>query len=168
MLTSGSSISLQRKLMGRYQVLASQTEYALRSLRSWQSTCSVVARDWYWVNYWMTMRWFKFLSPWFVLISMVLSTESIQELATQGLKMTSTFWIALFSVLEMIKSMISMRLSQTSFGHISINSPSILTVSMSTESPWKDLSIDTSHVSKWSIMAEILGRSTGNPHGTVY
>jgi len=34
---------------------------------------------------------------------MLLSTESIQELATQELKMTSTFWIALFSVLEMIK-----------------------------------------------------------------
>jgi len=59
-------------------------------------------------------------------------------------------------------------MSQTSFGHISINSPSILTVSMATKSPWKDLSIDTSHVSRRSIMAEILGRSTGNHHGTVY
>jgi len=28
-----------------------------------------------------------------------------------------------------------MKVSQTSFGHISINSPSILTVSMATESP---------------------------------
>ena len=53
-------------------------------------------------------------------------------------------------------------LSQTSFGHISINSPSILTVLMATESPWKDLLIGTSHVSRWSIMVEILGRSTGN------
>ena len=60
------------------------------------------------------------------------------------------------------------KLSQTSFGHISINSPSILTFSMATESPWKDLSIDTSHVSRRSVMAEILGRSTGNHHGTVY
>ena len=59
-------------------------------------------------------------------------------------------------------------LSQTSFGHISINSPSILTVSMATESPWKDLSIDTSHVSRRSVMAEILGRSTGNHYGTIY
>ena len=59
-------------------------------------------------------------------------------------------------------------LSQTSFGHISINSPLILTASMATESPWKDLSIGTSHVSRQSIMAEILGRSTGNHHGTVY
>jgi len=58
--------------------------------------------------------------------------------------------------------------SQTSFGHISINSSSILTVLMATESPWKDLSIGISHVSRRSIMAKILGRSTGNYHGTVY
>jgi len=44
----------------------------------------------------------------------------------------------------------------------------ILTVSMATESPQKDLSINTSHVSRQSIMAEISGRSTGNHHGTVY
>ena len=59
-------------------------------------------------------------------------------------------------------------LSQTSFSHISINSSSILTVSMATESPWKDLSISTSHASKQSVLAEILGRSTGNHHSTVY
>ena len=59
-------------------------------------------------------------------------------------------------------------LSQTSFGYISINSSAILTVSMATESPWKDLSINTSHVSKQSVLAEILGRSTGNHHGTIY
>jgi len=59
-------------------------------------------------------------------------------------------------------------LSQTSFGHISINSSSILIVSMAMESPRKDLSIDTSHVLRQSIMAEILGRSTGNHHGTIY
>jgi len=58
--------------------------------------------------------------------------------------------------------------SQTSFGHISISSLTIPTVSMAPKSPWKDLSIDTSHISKWSVMAEILGRSTGNHHGTVY
>ena len=57
-------------------------------------------------------------------------------------------------------------ISQTSFSHISINSPSILTVSMAMESPWKDLSISTSHVSRWSVIAEILGRSTGNCKGT--
>jgi len=60
------------------------------------------------------------------------------------------------------------QVSQTSFGHIPTNSPSILMVSMATESLWKDLSIGTSHVSRRSIMAEILGRSTGNHHGTVY
>ena len=59
-------------------------------------------------------------------------------------------------------------LSQTSFGHISINSSLILMVSMATESPWKDLSINTSHVSRQSIMAKILDRSTGNHHGTIY
>jgi len=41
-------------------------------------------------------------------------------------------------------------------------------VSMAPESPWKDLSINTSHVSKWSIMAEILGRSIGNYYSTIY
>ena len=59
-------------------------------------------------------------------------------------------------------------LSQTSFSHISISSSTIPTVSTAPESPWKDLSIDTSHVSKQSVMAEILGRSTGNHHGIVY
>ena len=59
-------------------------------------------------------------------------------------------------------------LSQILFSHISINSLMIYIVSMAPESPWKDLSIDTSHVSKQSIMAKILGRSTDNYHGTVY
>ena len=59
-------------------------------------------------------------------------------------------------------------LSQTSFGHISINSSMILTVLRATESPQKDLSINTSHISRKSIMAEILSRSTGNHHVTVY
>ena len=59
-------------------------------------------------------------------------------------------------------------MSQTSFGHISINSSTILTVLKATESPQKDLSIDTSHVLRRSILAEILSRSTGNYHVTVY
>jgi len=59
-------------------------------------------------------------------------------------------------------------LSQTSFGHISINSSMILTVLMAMESPQKDLLIDASHVSRQSILAEISGRSTGNYYGTVY
>ena len=57
---------------------------------------------------------------------------------------------------------------QTSFGLISINSSTIFTVSMAMESPWKDLSIDTSHVSKQSILAEISGRSIDNYYGTIY
>jgi len=59
-------------------------------------------------------------------------------------------------------------LSQTSFSHISTNSSTILMVSMAAESPWKDLSIDTSHASKQSVLAKILDRSTGNHYGTVY
>jgi len=34
--------------------------------------------------------------------------------------------------------------------------------------PLKNLLIDTSHVLRKSIMAEILGRSTGNHYGTIY
>jgi len=44
----------------------------------------------------------------------------------------------------------------------------ILTVSMAMESPWKDLSIGTSHVSKQSVLAEILGRLTSNHYSTIY
>ena len=79
-------------------------------------------------------------------------------------------WCLRLSVsFALLTAMISLsrKLSQTSFSHISINYLTILTVSMATESPWKDLSIDTSHISKQSILAEILGRSTGNYHSTV-
>ena len=41
-------------------------------------------------------------------------------------------------------------------------------VLMATESPWKNILIDTSHASKQSVLAEILGRSTGNHYGTIY
>ena len=58
--------------------------------------------------------------------------------------------------------------SQTSFGHISISSSMIPMILMVPESPWKYFSIDTSHISKRSVMAEILGRSTSNHHGTIY
>jgi len=37
-----------------------------------------------------------------------------------------------------------------------------------TESPQKDLLIDASHVLRQSILAEILSRSTGNHHITIY
>ena len=59
-------------------------------------------------------------------------------------------------------------LSQTSFSHISINSSIILTVSTAMESPQKDLLINASHVLRWSILAEISGRSTDNYYGTIY
>jgi len=59
-------------------------------------------------------------------------------------------------------------LSQTSFGYISIKFLTILIVLTAMESPWKDLLINTSHVLRQSILAEILGRSTGNYHGTIY
>jgi len=59
-------------------------------------------------------------------------------------------------------------LSQTSFSHISINSSTILTVSKATKSPQKDLLIDVSHVSRQSILTEILSRSTGNHQVTIY
>ena len=58
--------------------------------------------------------------------------------------------------------------SQTSFGHISINSLVILTVLMATESPQKDLLIDASHILRQSILVKILGRSTSNYHSTIY
>ena len=67
-----------------------------------------------------------------------------------------------------LKLTITDLVSQTSFGHISISSSTILTVSMAPESPWKDLSIDTSHISKQSVKAKILGRSTSNYYGTIY
>ena len=63
---------------------------------------------------------------------------------------------------------ISGLLSQTSFSHISINSLTILTVSIATESPCKNLSINASHVPRQSILAKILGRSSGNYYGTIY
>jgi len=59
-------------------------------------------------------------------------------------------------------------MSQTSFGHISINSSTIFMVSMATESPQKELSINASHILRQSILAKILSRSTGNHHVTVY
>jgi len=59
-------------------------------------------------------------------------------------------------------------MSQTSFGHISINSLTILMVSKAMKSPQKDLSINASYISRRSILAEILSRSTGNYHVTVY
>jgi len=44
---------------------------------------------------------------------------------------------------------------QTSFRLISTDSSMILTVSMATKSPYKDFLIDTSHISRQSILVEI-------------
>jgi len=57
------------------------------------------------------------------------------------------------------------KLSQTSFGYISINSLMILMVSKAMESPQKDLSINASHVLRQSILAKILSRLTSNCKG---
>jgi len=59
-------------------------------------------------------------------------------------------------------------MSQTLFGHISINSSMILMVSTATESPQKDLLIIASHVLRQLVLAKILSRSTGNHHVTIY
>jgi len=59
-------------------------------------------------------------------------------------------------------------MSQTLFSHISINSLTILIVSKAMESSQKDLLINASHVSRQSILANILSRSTGNHYVTVY
>jgi len=77
-------------------------------------------------------------------------------------------WSALLDSVSSLPIVCPRQLSQTSFSHISTNSSTILTVSMAMESPWKDLLIDTSHASKQSVLAKILGRSTGNHYGTVY
>jgi len=59
-------------------------------------------------------------------------------------------------------------LSQTSYGYISINSLIILTVSKTTESPQKELLINTSHILRQSILVKILSRLTSNHYITVY
>ena len=59
-------------------------------------------------------------------------------------------------------------MSQTLFSHISINSSTLFSVSMTTESLQKDLLIDASHVLRRSVVAEILNRSTDNHHVTIY
>jgi len=58
------------------------------------------------------------------------------------------------------------KISQTSFGYISINSSIILTVLIAMESPQKDLSI--SYVLRQSVLAKISDKSIGNHYGTIY
>jgi len=73
-----------------------------------------------------------------------------------------------YLIFEVLQLESEKELSQNLFGHISINSLMILMVSKAMESPQKDLLIDASHVLRQSILAEILSRSTGNHHVTVY
>ena len=73
-----------------------------------------------------------------------------------------------YLIFEVLQLEPEKELSQNSFGHISINSLMILMVSKATESSQKDLLINTSHVLRQLILAEILSRSTGNHHVTVY
>jgi len=73
-----------------------------------------------------------------------------------------------YLIFEVLQLEPEKELSQNLFGHISINSLMILMVSKAMESPQKDLLIDASHVLRQSILAEILSRSTGNHHVTVY
>jgi len=73
-----------------------------------------------------------------------------------------------YLIFEVLQLEPEKELSQNLFGHISINSLMILMVSKAMESPQKDLLIDASHVLRQSILAEILNRSTGNHHVTVY
>jgi len=77
-------------------------------------------------------------------------------------------FITLSPVEVLIFFILKFFLLQTSFGHISINSLTILMVLMATESLWKDISIYASHVSRQSILAKILSRSTGNHYVTIY
>jgi len=44
----------------------------------------------------------------------------------------------------------------------------ILTVLMALEDPWKDLFIDTSHISKRSVLAKLLSKLVDNYYGTTY
>ena len=59
-------------------------------------------------------------------------------------------------------------MSQTSFGHISINSSTISMVLIVPKSPYENLLIDISHVLRQSILAEISGKLVDNYYGTIY
>jgi len=58
-------------------------------------------------------------------------TNTSQALLSPRLQWRTSQWLRIFELLLPLHPPVS----QTSFGHISINSPSILTVSMATESP---------------------------------
>jgi len=71
-------------------------------------------------------------------------------------------------MLKILGDKTEIKVSQTSFGHISISSLTIHTVLTAPKSPWKDLLINTSHVLKQLVTTKILDRSTDNYYGTIY
>ena len=82
-------------------------------------------------------------------------------------KLSFIFLFFLF-LLDLLHKERVWEISQISFGHISINSLTILMVLKVMESPQKDLSIDVSHILRQSILAKILSRSTSNHYVTIY
>ena len=99
----------------------------------------------------LSSLWFLSFSAWFLLFLWL-----------------SLRFIFFFPLSIASNSILTFFMSQTSFGHISINSSTIPMVSMASKSPWKDLLINTSHVSRQSVMAKILSRSTSNHYVTIY
>ena len=95
-------------------------------------------------------------------------TSSIQEINKNPIEFSLSTWTWSRFKLPWLKSYTQGNLSQTSFKPISTNSSTILIVSTAMESPYKDFSINTSHISRQSILAKISGRSVDNHYGTIY
>jgi len=112
----------------------------------------------------ISQKYKNFLTPSsFVIISTICSCVAICQLeiipwsswSQTCLNLMSMCFMWLLICLDLMRSRapwLSIRsevgLSQTSFGHIPINSLTILMVLMAMESPWKDLLIDVSHTSR--------------------
>jgi len=94
-----------------------------------------------------------------------LTEKFVGPYQVKGIVLTNAIELDLPSIIK-IYPVVNM--SQTSFGHISINSLTIIMVLMATESPQRDLLINASHISRQSVLVKILSRSTGNYHVTVY
>jgi len=109
----------------------------------------------------------KVIANWYVEVLLIYHSKIDMLSSSTGLSWTKLKPCAISPVL-LIYGGNTQLLSQISFSHISINSSTILTVLMATKSPWIDFLINTSHISKWSILAKILGRSTGNYYSTIY
>ena len=124
--------------------------------------------DWYWSKgvfkgFWVSLRLWELLKIWWRYGQMKFVTK-MQAKSYRNIFRVYYNQDNFSTELKPRKGVIS----QTSFSYIFINSSTILIVSRAPKSPWKDLLINTSHVSKQSIVAEILGRSTSNYYSTVY